>query len=296
MLNKLQSKVTIVLVSIAVLCLSSCGNSLSFKMTDLAVDIPAQIFRQVAEKTAYSTKGLPVSAQVELFVDGKSYALDSQDYQEGNEASVLFRFKNIPLDSKAYAKVSLIQDDVELAQGDSDPITVKAGSNKIVVPLALIKYSVPKTKYMLYKERYERVGEYAPDYYYDYYLCDTPDEIIPDSRTADFKSVITYCFDADGYVYAISKIYQDTYWKYILNSNKPGFVSKEIDGSSVEINEIVCDLATNEIYIRSSNQAQIQFEEINSNKSIKGYNYELGAQDIYDFIPVLINNNTIYFI
>ena len=272
MLNKLQSKVTIILVSLAVLCLSSCGNSLSVNKTNLAIDIPAQVFQQVAARTAYSEKGLPLSANVELFVDGKSYALDSQNYQEGEEASVLFRFKNIPVDSKAYAKVSIIQDDLELAQGDSVTITVKAGTNKIEVPLALIKYSVPKTKYVLYKSHYD--NNINADLM-DCYICNSSDAKITDADEPDFKNVLQYCFDKEGFVYAVvarqTKYGEppDEYWmtEYYLESNKNDFESQLLyDANSMNmLTQLFCDIVTNKIYVMYSQEGNYYLIDVYGN-------------------------------
>ncbi|MBR5400990.1 MAG: hypothetical protein IK102_04180 [Treponema sp.] len=294
MLNKLQSKVTIILVSLAVLCLSSCGNSLSVNKTNLAIDIPAQVFQQVAARTAYSEKGLPLSANVELFVDGKSYALDSQEYEEGKEASVLFRFKNIPVDSKAYAKVSIIQDDLELAQGDSQIITVKAGPNKIEVPLALIKYSVPKTKYVLYNNRYD--NDICVDVK-DCYLRDFPDAKITDADEPDFKNVVKYCFDAEGTFYAITvegDVAEHNY--YLESKNKKEVILDSVD-SAYSVKQLICDYVTNELYFYYSYDADI-IEIKNLTKKIvwNGDKYDLihRTGDGVDVFSIVINDGYIY--
>ncbi len=275
MLKIMQSKISILLLCLTALCFSSCGNSLSIKKTDLSVDIPSQVFEQVSERSAYSETWMPINAKIELFVNDKVYALDSQEYLEGNEASVKFLFKDIPVNSKAYAKISISQDDIPLANGQSTTITIKSGKNELVIPVELVKYSVPRTKYML-----RRIGEI--DNTYDCFLRDKPDAVIVEEDEPDFKNVVKYCFDKDGFVYVIvAKQTMYTYGdpleeyyltNYYVESNKNNFESIHLydSNSSYQLIQLFCDVVTNKVYVMYHQEDLYVLIDVENNSQKEG--------------------------
>lgn len=290
-INKVKTVFVVFAVCLAAAGFTACSNGLSFKeTTDVSVAIPSEVYEEVAARSAWCEPDMDISTKVELFIDSVAQTPVQKDFKKGQEQTVSFEFKDIPLKSIAYAQITLTQDGIDLAQGKSVEITIKKGKNQIVVPLDFIKYSVPRTGYMLYKERKE--GE---DIVYDYYLCDKLETSIPDTREPDFKNVVAYCFDAEGYVYALTSGANN---KYFEESNKPGFEKKELMLTrGMSIKNLFCDYATNRVYVQcnDSQENSFSFSCLNDYSYYISGNYDVLSFDRDSVVSILVNNNVLYF-
>lgn len=108
-----------------------------------------------------------------------------------------------------------------------------------VTPVVFPNSNIPTTQFMLARPQ--------QDSGYDYFISDYADAYIPSYENPDFAKVTDYCFDSDGYVYAIT--YNDEGEKW-LKSNKNDFteicLKQSTDAKDIE--QIISDISTGYIY------------------------------------------------
>lgn len=291
-MRKVKLLFTIGFFVLIVLCLSACSNSLSFKDSgNISFEFSKDLYNHLSERSGSATLKETFDVQVKLYVNDALYSTDLKQLNEATDSSITFDYKNISVKSKVYAAVTITLDGLEYASGKSPTITIKKGTNELAIPLKLIKFSVPRTKYMIGRE-VEKFDRYV---YYDYYLCDTPDAVIPENAVPDFKNVRDYCFDKDGYVYAISRVNvmyidQDSGeesedFEDWLKSNKPGFENRIIrpaNNSMTRAGTVFSDMETGAVYYTYWYDAYYYIEKVGTEIGWTGNIYNLIQEDFID--------------
>ena len=112
-----------------------------------------------------------------------------------------------------------------------------------ITPVVYPNSNIPTTQFMLSRSR-------SDDYGYDYFISNSANAYIASYDNPDFAKVTDYCFDSDGYVYAITRKGDNELERWV-ESNKNGFdpicLKAETD-DQIEIGQILSDISTGKIY------------------------------------------------
>ncbi len=140
--------------------------------------------------------------------------------------------------SKAFTYVADDEAFYEVFSGDFAILEQNYKGNN-VIPVVYPNSNIPTTQFML--------GRPLADFGYDYFLSDYADGYIASYDNPNFAKVTDYCFDSDGYVYAIT--YNDEGEKW-LKSNKSDFTEICLKQSTdfKDIEQIISDISTGYIY------------------------------------------------
>ena len=286
-MRKTKLLFTFVCFVLAVLCFNACSNSLTYKDSgSLNFELSKDFYNQLSERSGTASSNEAFDVQVQLYVNDAVYSTDTKQL-DSSETSISFDYKGIPVKSKVYAAVMITLDDIEYASGKSETITIKSGANALPVSLKLMKFSIPRTQYM--------IGKLAEDHGYDYYLRNSPDAVIKDSDTPDFTNVIDYCFDKDGNVFVLD--YDDDDNIYI-NSNQKGFIRTKLKDrrDQMEIDFLFSDMATGEVYYtyKDYGSSCYCFASVTSHLYFSGYLYQI-LDGCDELLCITAYDNNFYF-
>lgn len=144
--------------------------------------------------------------------------------------------------SKAYTYVADDEAFYEVFSGDFAILEQNYKGNNIT-PVVYPNSNIPDTQFMLPRPRSDGYG-------YDYFINNSANAYIASYYNPNFAKVTDYCFDSDGYVYAITRKGDNELERWV-ESNKNGFdpicLKAEADDQT-EIGQILSDISTGKIY------------------------------------------------
>ena len=192
--------------------------------------------------------------------------------------------------SKAYTYVADDEAFYEVFSGDFAILEQNYKGNNIT-PVVYPNSNIPTTQFML--------GRPLEDFGYDYFLSDYADGYIASYDNPNFAKVTDYCFDSDGYVYAITCKGDNQRWIESNNEAVGSICVKDDDDYNTNIDQIFSDISTGKTYYTYYDADNYVISLINSSTCYFGTEKEIlqytGDENIY-ILFVRAYDDCLYFL